>query len=65
MKTKISSATPADDSRQELIAQAAYRRWEGRGFGHGGDLQDWLEAEAEFDTAHRSVMPATRAPRTK
>lgn len=35
--------------RQEHIATAAYYRAEARGFTHGMDMQDWLEAEAEYD----------------
>ena len=34
--------------RHILIAQAAYYRAEKRGFAAGGELQDWLEAEAEI-----------------
>lgn len=37
--------------RQEHIATAAYYKAQGRGFVHGMDLQDWLEAEAEYDAA--------------
>lgn len=33
--------------RQMLIARAAYFRAEKRGFAPGGELQDWIEAEAE------------------
>jgi Protein of unknown function (DUF2934) len=33
--------------RQILVAQAAYFRAEKRGFAPGGELQDWVEAEAE------------------
>jgi hypothetical protein len=43
------SASAGGVSRQQMIAEAAYARWERRGFTHGGDLQDWLEAEAEID----------------
>ena len=32
-----------------LIAVAAYYRAEMRGFAPGGELQDWLEAEAEIE----------------
>ncbi len=35
--------------RHELIAKAAYFRAQARGFGPGGDLDDWLAAEAEVD----------------
>lgn len=41
--------------RQEHIATAAYYKAETRGFVHGMDLQDWLEAEAEYDVAHRRL----------
>lgn len=33
--------------RQMLVARAAYFRAEQRGFAPGGELQDWVEAEAE------------------
>ena len=33
--------------RQMLVARAAYFRAEKRGFVPGGELQDWVEAEAE------------------
>lgn len=33
--------------RQMLVARAAYFRAEKRGFAPGGELQDWVEAEAE------------------
>lgn len=35
--------------RHELIAEAAYFRAQARGFEPGGDLDDWLGAEAEVD----------------
>jgi len=35
------------DARRSLIAELAYYRAERRGFAAGGELQDWLEAEAE------------------
>jgi hypothetical protein len=34
--------------RQMLVARAAYFRAEKRGFAPGGELQDWVEAEAEI-----------------
>jgi len=39
--------SPAE--RWEMIAIAAYRRAEQRGFSGGSAEQDWLEAEAEID----------------
>ena len=35
--------------RQQMIQEAAYRRAESRGFAPGGELADWLAAEAEVD----------------
>ena len=46
------TATPAfldPDTRNEMVARAAYFRAERRGFAEGCALQDWLEAEAEID----------------
>ena len=46
------AATPAfldPDTRNEMVARAAYFRAERRGFTEGCALQDWLEAEAEID----------------
>lgn len=37
------------ERRHELISEAAYFRAEARGFLPGGDLDDWLDAEAEVD----------------
>ena len=37
------------EGRYFMIAEAAYFRAERRGFSPGGELQDWLEAEAEVD----------------
>lgn len=37
------------DHRREMIAQAAYFRAQHRDFAPGGDLEDWLAAEAEVD----------------
>ena len=35
------------EERRMLIARAAYFRAEKRGFAPGGELRDWVEAEAE------------------
>lgn len=42
-------AAISPEQRRAMIAQAAYYRAERRGFAPGGELQDWLEAEAEID----------------
>jgi hypothetical protein len=41
------TAAPAADSLHHEIAVAAYFRAERRGFAPGGELEDWLCAEAE------------------
>lgn len=40
---------PDSEARRAMIADAAYYRAERRGFGHGGELDDWLEAEREVE----------------
>lgn len=47
-------------SRQEHIAKAAYYKAERRGFSHGMAMQDWLEAEAEFDARENRGSAAQR-----
>lgn len=37
------------EQRRHLIAEAAYFKAERRGFAGGGELADWIEAEAEID----------------
>lgn len=48
----------APEERQRFIAEAAYFRAERRGFAEGGDLDDWIEAEAEIDTLLNSSRGA-------
>ena len=35
--------------RYRLVSEEAYRRYAARGYDDGGDVGDWLEAEAEVD----------------
>lgn len=37
------------DLRYRLISETAYRHYVERGYADGGDLDDWLQAEAEVD----------------
>jgi hypothetical protein len=51
VKAKKRPVAPPSISAQEhqmLVARAAYFRAEKRGFAPGGELQDWVEAEAEL-----------------
>ncbi len=44
---KTGRVSPVD--RQRFVAEAAYFKAERRGFAEGGELDDWIEAEAEID----------------
>jgi hypothetical protein len=46
--------TVSEDARRAMIAQAAYLRAERRGFTPGGEVEDWLAAEAEVDALLRA-----------
>jgi hypothetical protein len=46
--------TVSEDVRRAMIAQAAYLRAERRGFAQGGEVEDWLAAEAEVDALLRA-----------
>ncbi len=39
-----------EQERIEKIRESAYFRYVERGFGHGRDLKDWLEAETEIES---------------
>lgn len=45
---KRAKAIPPED-RQQMIAEAAYYLAERRGFGAGGEVGDWLDAEVIID----------------
>ena len=52
-KDETSAAESGLDERRRLqhIAQAAYFKAESRGFAPGGEMNDWLVAEREFNAA--------------
>lgn len=52
--SRSQSAEESPD-RHDRIARAAYRRAQARGFEPGHDLEDWLEAEREIDSAERDA----------
>jgi len=52
-QTAAAPVTPED--RYRMIAEAAYHRARMRGFAAGGEVQDWLEAEAEIDARLREA----------
>ena len=47
-------ATISTDTRRQMIEQSAYLRAERRGFTSGGEVEDWLLAEAEVDALLRA-----------
>ncbi|HEY1889946.1 MAG TPA: DUF2934 domain-containing protein [Steroidobacteraceae bacterium] len=47
-------STVSEDARRAMVAQAAYLRAERRGFAPGGELEDWIAAEAEVDALLRA-----------
>jgi hypothetical protein len=44
-------AAPSGDARDTFIRESAYAFYEARGRVDGHALEDWLQAEAEFDLA--------------
>jgi hypothetical protein len=44
--------------RHRMISETAYRHYAERGYTDGGDLEDWLQAEAEID--HVLLNPSGR-----
>ena len=46
-RTAASVKTPSNEEIYRLIAETAYFKAKARGFEPGGEVQDWIEAEAE------------------
>ncbi len=53
LENKGSSRGATSRKSPDEIALRAYQRWQQRGAPHGGDQEDWLEAERELDGASR------------
>lgn len=47
-ETIASATVDHEPLHPDRIAQLAYRRYEDRGFEHGRDMDDWLDAEREL-----------------
>jgi hypothetical protein len=45
----VTGNTVSEEVRRAMIAQAAYLRAQRRGFAPGGEVEDWMAAEAEVD----------------
>ena len=55
MNNNVILMSAADLARQQEIAQRAYEIFESRGGNHGGDFEDWLEAEREVSERRRET----------
>jgi|GEM_PF-893806 hypothetical protein len=51
----VSQPIPSDTDRHRWISERAYELARARGFAPGRELDDWLEAEREYET--RSIQP--------
>lgn len=60
----VQSNFELDGDRLIAIAQRAYQIAERRGFSPGGELDDWLQAEREFQVQGEAMRaPAQNQPR--
>jgi hypothetical protein len=50
----VTGNTVSEEVRRAMIAQAAYLRAQRRGFAPGGEVEDWMAAEAEVDALLRA-----------
>ena len=53
-------STVSEETRRAMIEQAAYLRAQRRGFPTGGEVEDWLAAEAEVDALLRAGNGGTQ-----
>ncbi len=51
-KAIVATENPDIQQNREMIAEIAYCKAEQRDFAPGYDMQDWLEAEQEFNESH-------------
>lgn len=63
--TSSASATASSDAKDEFVRQAAYYYYEARGCISGHELDDWLQAEAEFERLRAEDAPAGAAAKPK
>jgi hypothetical protein len=54
------SAKIDENERRTWIERSAYYRAESRGFGPGGELDDWIQAEADFERLVRNAAGGNR-----
>jgi hypothetical protein len=58
----INNSVITAESRQQMIAEAAYYRAERRGFARGDELIDWLKAEQEISAMSDEPYNESRDP---
>ena len=49
---KMSTSNPPEPMLEQAIRHRAYELYLQRGMAHGHDVDDWLQAEAEFVHGH-------------
>ena len=54
-----SPETQSDTPDPDSVARRAYQRFEERGYEHGRDMDDWLEAERELRDSRTGERGAT------
>ncbi len=50
------------DLRHRIVSEAAYHHLAGRGYDEAGEIEDWLEAEAEVDHVLANRQPENGSP---
>ncbi|HVL58766.1 MAG TPA: DUF2934 domain-containing protein [Burkholderiaceae bacterium] len=55
-------ARPTPEERHQMISRIAYFRAEVRGWAPGGEIDDWLAAEREFEQALQRLEDQINAP---
>ena len=45
---------------RQAIEELAYQKWCERGYSHGSDEQDWLDAESELKKSDSSLSSTTK-----
>lgn len=58
---RVGASAVSAARRETMIREAAYRLFEQRGGGAGGELADWLAAEAEVDAQQERAQRAKAA----
>ena len=52
----VAAAGSVDDTSSDLLARRAFELYSQRGCEHGHDLEDWLRAERELQSAEPAIV---------